>query len=360
VLAVPDFDGLFLLNPSAGFIWKEFRLGSAPERIAARLSSAFAIPEDIAMRDVSAALEGWADTPLAESWRHPAERQLPPEIPRPSRTARISDYRVNGTHFRLILDSAELEAEILPRLTHLTALAAPPDFTLSAIDETDSICGIQLFRGTHCFATEETVSAARAILLQEMVRLSMGGCEWLALLHAGACGTGFACVVLPAATNSGKSTLTAVLMQSGFAFYADDSVAIPRGTLHIPPMPFGLAIREGSWPVVGARCPGFDALPVTERFGQQVRFLPPSAQGEPVPAAALVFPCYDPGSTASITRLNTLNALIQLKESGFWVEHTRESIRTFLDWVESLPCYRMVYSNVEDAVAFVREILADR
>jgi len=146
-------------------------------------------------------------------------------------------------------------------------------------------------------------------------------------------------------------------MQSGFAFYADDSVAITKSTLHIPPMPFGLAIREGSWPVVAARCPGFDALPVAERFGQRVRFLPPGAEGEPVPAAALVFPRYDPASATSITRLDTLDALIRLKESGFWVEHTRKSIRTFVDWVESLPCYHIVYSNVEDAVAFVRTIL---
>jgi hypothetical protein len=370
VLAVPDFDGLFLLNPSAGFIWSESRLGSAPELIAARLISAFDIPEDIALRDVSATLEHWSDTLLVERARHPAERPMPSEEARlsPHIGGTTFDYRLNGKHFRLILDSRELEAEIVPRLTQLAAVPAPPDFTVSL---TTSANSIRLLRGSHCFATEETASAARAILLQEMVRLSRGECEWLALLHAGACGTGSRCVVFPAATNSGKTTLTAVLMQSGFAFYADDSVAIgkPIGiggkaignyTLAIPPMPFGLAVREGSWPVLAARFPGFNALPVTERFGQQVRFLPPVPQSEPVPAAAMVFPLYDPASATSITPLNTLDALINLKESGFWVEHTRESIRTFLDWVESLPRYQMVYSDVEDAVSFVRDILSYR
>ncbi len=353
MLAVADFDGLFFLNPSAGFIWTELRRGSATQRIAARLAAVFNIPADIALRDVSATLEQWSETLLMARER-PQESsepmRLPPRVPLGS----AFDYRLNGRRFRIVLDSTELEAEIVPRLIHLTTLPAPPDFTLSLITGADAI---HLFRGIHSFATEETVSAARAILLQEMVRLSRGECEWLALLHAGACGAGSKCVVFPAATNSGKSTLTAVLMQSGFAFYADDSVAVRKSTLHIPPMPFGLAIREGSWPVVAAHFPGLDALQVTERFGQQVRFLPPAAEGEPVPAAALVFPLYDPDSATSITRLDTLDALIRLKESGFWVEHTRESIRTFIDWVESLPCYHIVYSNVEDAVTFVRTIL---
>lgn len=352
VLAVVDFDGFFFLNPSAGFIWKELRQGSPTQRIAARLAAAFNIPADIALRDVSATLEQWSGTLLARRrTQEPSEQmRLPSHVPLGS----AFDYRLNGRRFRIFLDSAELEAEIVPRLTHLTTLSAPPDFTLSLFTGPDAI---HLFRGTHFFATEETVSAARAILLQEMVRLSRGEREWVALLHAGACGAGSKCVVFPAATNAGKSTLTAVLMQSGFAFYADDSVAIGKSTLHIPPMPFGLAIREGSWPVVKARFPGFDALPVKERFGQQVRFLPPAAEGDPAPAAALVFPRYDPASATSITRLDTLDALIRLKESGFWVEHTRESIRTFVDWVESLPCYHIVYSNVEDAVTFVRTIL---
>lgn len=350
MLAVADFDGLFFLNPSAAFIWTEFRQGSATHRIAARLAAAFNIPADIALRDVSATLEQWSETLLVRTQESSEQMRLPPHVPLGS----AFDYRLNGRRVRIVLDSTELEAEIVPRLTHLATLPAPPDFTLSVITAADAI---YLFRGAHLFATEETVSAARAILLQEMVRLSRGECEWLALLHAGACGTGSKCVVFPAATNSGKSTLTAVLMQSGFTFYADDSVAIGKSTLHVPPMPFGLAIREGSWPVVAPRFSGFDALPVTERLGQHVRFLPPAAKGEPVPAAALVFPRYNPASATSITRLDTLDALIRLKESGFWVEHTRESIRTFVDWVVSLPCYHIVYSNVEDAVTFVRTIL---
>jgi hypothetical protein len=41
-------------------------------------------------------------------------------------------------------------------------------------------------------------------------------------------------------------------MASGFGFHADDSVGVIRGSGLVPAMPFGLAIREGSWGGGGA------------------------------------------------------------------------------------------------------------
>jgi Coenzyme PQQ synthesis protein D (PqqD) len=126
VLAVPDFDGLFLLNPTAAFIWAQSRLGCAPKQIAACLSSAFDIPEGIALRDVSATLDYWADTLFVECPGCGAS----PKSPLQPTTSQAFDYRLHGKHFRIVLDSAELPAEILPRLTHLAPPPAPPDFTL--------------------------------------------------------------------------------------------------------------------------------------------------------------------------------------------------------------------------------------
>ena len=330
VLADPALEGLYLLNQSAAFIWAEMRSGSGPEQIAFRLAAAFDIPHDVALRDVTHTLTEWRV--LFGGGFH---------------------YEINGKRFHLLLDSAELEEEILPRLSHLAV--SPPAFPHPAFP------GVA-FPGVADFSlrrrADDSVSSARALLLQEMVRLSRGTGEWLALLHAGACAVPSGCIVFPAASGSGKTTLAAVLMRSGFSFHADDSVGIERGTRLVPPMPFALAIREGSWPIVGARCPGFEQIAPVTRFGQQVRFLTPGPQVGAVPAVALVFPRYEPGSETQVTPLEPIEALVALKEAGFWVEHTRESIQAFLDWIEALPRYRMVYSDVDEAVGFFRRIAA--
>jgi hypothetical protein len=329
VLALPDLEGLYFLNQSAGFIWAGMRSGSSPAEIASQLAVAFDIPHDVALRDVTGALAEWQRLFFAHNRAHARGSG--------------SNYRLNGKHFHLLLDSQELEEEILPRLSHL---AVPPDSSPGLTAD------FNLRR-----SADDSVSSARALLLQEMVRLSRGTGEWLALLHAGACATSRGCVVFPAASGSGKTTLAAVLMRSGFSFHADDSVGLEQGTLLIPPMPFALAIREGSWPVVGPRCPGFEEIGPVTRFGQQVRFLPPATQVGAVPAVALVFPSYDPASKTAVTPLEPLEALIALKEAGFWVQHTQASIQAFLDWMQALPRYRIVYSDVDEAVELFRGLL---
>ncbi len=148
-------------------------------------------------------------------------------------------------------------------------------------------------------------------------------------------------------------------MHQGLTLYADDSVALERDTLAIPAMPFALMLREGSWPVLGARFPELEHLPIHHRYGQNVKFLHPihSAHSGSASAVAIVFSEWQPDAATTITSLDSFEAIVRLKESGFWAAHDRESIQTFLNWIESLPIYQMIYSGLDEAAAFVKELL---
>lgn len=367
VLAIPGQEGLYLLNPSAAFIWAELSQGSSPDRISTRLADAFQISVEVARRDVDSTLDDWTRTALIPP--KPTESRFTEPRPVGSGTGASSKnrlqipaaetiaatYLLNDKHFRITLDSPELESEIAPRLAALRTPDTEPHFTISLTTVEDKI---YVRCGNEPISVEPNVSAARAILLQEIVRRTSSlPRKWLSLLHAGACGNGRSCVIFPAASHSGKTTLATVLMLSGLTFYADDSVALENETLKIPVMPFGLPIREGSWPLLAERLPGFKSLPVIERFGQQVRFLYPPVHQTSVPAAAMVFPSYQPGAEFSIQPLNTLQTLIHLKESGFWVEAKPESITVFVNWLESLRCYQMTYAEVDQAGHFITTLL---
>jgi hypothetical protein len=56
----------------------------------------------------------------------------------------------------------------------------------------------------------------------------------------------------------------------------------------------------------------------------------PDETADPVPAVALVFPRYVDGAAFSVTELDPLEALVELKESGFWLAQARENIRRFM------------------------------
>jgi hypothetical protein len=350
VLVVPGFDGLYLMNPSAAFIWQKLRLGVASDQIGLSLAEAYCIPTGRAHSDVLSAIQQWDACFDRQTGNPPSYR--PTTCGRERET--VTHYSWNGFHFTIELDSFELEAEIHPRLEKLLAPSSEPAFGFRLTTAEDAI---HIHSGAEYIGTECHVSAARAILLQEIVRRAQGSRQWLSILHAGACGDDSTCVIFPAESHSGKSTLAAVLMHRGLTFYADDSVAIEKGTLQIPCMPFGLAIREGSWSLISERFPGFLNSPVLNRFGENIRFLYPSSHEDRGDAASMVFSTYRLGAPFSTRRLNTLETLLRLQESGFWVEPQRESVESFLAWLESLPCYELTYDDVDQAGDFISRLL---
>jgi hypothetical protein len=192
-----------------------------------------------------------------------------------------------------------------------------------------------------------------------MGRLSVADADWLAILHAGACGNDTACVVMPAATASGKSTLTTALMRSGLRFFSDDSAAIDRTTLQVVALPFALMLREGSWRVLAPYVPDLSAAPILERNGDRVRFLAPSSmvQSGRVTPKCLLFVQYQQGASPNLRKLTAFESLLGLQQSGFWLPHEERTIRSFLSWVQSMPSFHLTYSSLGDAIPIVHNLL---
>ena len=354
VVSRPDIHGLFVLNPAARSIWTSLQRGGTRESIIADLTSQFGISPSRAAADVEATLESWSQSLLSpvQETESPAQPTLPPSI----KDSFTCDYAIGEKHFRLLVDDPEFVEEIVPRLAHLNADPKPPDVTFRVSRHQNQF---QVFSGRSCIGVEPEVGVARTILLQEMARLSRPETDWLAILHAGVCGTSTDCVIMPAATNSGKSTLAAALMHSGLHLYSDDSAALDRRTMHVVSLPFALMLREGSWPTLAPYFPELASAPALERNGDNVRFLAPSLSHSVQTATpkCLLFPEFSPGAPTEIHSLTPFETLLGLQKSGFWVPHNRQSIRTFLSWVQSLPAYQMTYSDLTEAVPAVHGLI---
>jgi hypothetical protein len=365
VLARPDVHGLYLLNSSARFIWQLVKAGLPSAEVVRELASAYHIDPDVAARHVRQTLDGWRSglrsvqpeaTVQPESAASADVRVEPPAFQK--KAARFShNYLIEGKSVQIILETAELAEEIIPRFESIPSAPSAPDFVFRVVEDPD---GFRIFCGDRCIAREEGLGAIRAVLLQEIVR-TCRGLDCLAIFHAGACGSGSRCVVFPGNTQCGKTTLSAVLMQKGLTFYSDDSVLLERDTLAVPAMPFSLMVREGSWGILSPRFPNLESAPILSRFGQRVRFLPPLGTQQDSRSglvSAIVFVRFERDAANEISSLDTLQTLLRLQESGFWVAHDRQSIRRFLEWLQSTPSYSLSYSDVDRAASIVRELLA--
>jgi hypothetical protein len=356
VLARQDHPALYILNPSARLIWDISRTGAPFSELVRTFAWTYGIPTELAARDVRRTLDHWASSLLARGSNSP-RRAVASEVPAcPAAVAFTGDYLIQGKNVRVILHTSELAEEILPRLHCVPRALSAPDLTFKVVGDSE---GYRIFCGERLVAHEEGVGAARSVLFQEIVR-SCRGRDCLAVFHAGACGSNSRCVVFPAVTQSGKTTLAAVLMKMGLTFYSDDSVLLERDALSVPVMPFALMVREGSWDVLTPRFPELQDVPIVSRYNQRIRFLPPTGirkNDHCERVGAIVFVRFAPGVAGELNTLDPLQTLLRLQESGFWVAHDQRSIRAFLAWVQSTPSFTLNYSDVDDAASIIRELV---
>jgi hypothetical protein len=358
VLARPEASGLYILSPSAKLIWDILKTGLPFADLVQEFASIYQIPTEIAAQDVARTLDEWRSGLLSGARSSSLEITATRAAPASSSLDVFSrDYLVQGKNVRIILQTSELAEEIAPRLESLPSAASAPDITFRVVEAPD---GFRIFCDELFVGTEAGLTAARGVLLQEIVR-NCRARECLAVFHAGACGSSARCVVFPAGTQSGKTTLAAVLMKMGLTFYSDDSVILERDTLSVPGMPFAIMVREGSWNVLSSRFPELQDAPVVWRYGQRVRFLRPvgtKQDGYCERVGAIVFIRFEPDAANEISALDPFKSLLRLHESGFWVAHDKQSIRAFLAWFQSTPSFTLTYSDVDQAAALVRDLIA--
>ncbi len=78
------------------------------------------------------------------------------------------------------------------------------------------------------------------------------------MLHAAGVAGPDGAALLCGSSGAGKSTLTGYLLASGLALVTDDYAPLEVGTRVLWPVPFGLSVKEGSWPLLA---PHFPDLP---------------------------------------------------------------------------------------------------
>ena len=329
----------------------------SPEGAAHQLAATFGIPVELAQRDALATIRSWGETGLLG----PPQGSVSPGWDGLHGEGNFSTYfSIEGTRFVLRTDSSAIMQEVLPRLNGSRIDVCEPDVTIGIWRVTDDRFVIEA--GNDSYAVEEGIGATRAVLLQELVRLARPGRQWLALLHAAASAVDGRCILFPASSHSGKSTLATALMASGFAVYSDDFVGIEAPDLQIPAMPFPVAVRQGSWEVLQSWVPDLESCPIYENdSGESTKFLP-LAQPKELSAGravALVFSQWNPGAQLTLEKLSTQDVVRRLNESGFWVRHDPASIATFLGWLERMPKLALRYGDLAEAVAEARAIAAE-
>ena len=185
------------------------------------------------------------------------------------------------------------------------------------------------------------------------------------IIHAGVVEKNGLAVILPAPPGSGKSTLTAGLVLSGWRLLSDELTLIDRKTGLIHPLPRPVSLKNQSIPLIQAFCPeAYINTPSHDTAkGTVAHMRPPKEsvrrQHETARPGWVIFPQWKANAVTTLSPRSKAQTFMFLAQNAVNYSHLgAEGFRIGTALIEQTTCYDFRYSQLGEAiVAFDR--LAD-
>jgi HprK-related kinase A len=176
---------------------------------------------------------------------------------------------------------------------------------------------------------------------------------------------GFA-ALLPGPAGTGKSTLCAGLVMSGWRLLSDELALIEAETGWVTPIPRPISLKNESIDLIRRLYPEAVFGPVTPdtRKGRLAHLRPPKESvaraGELARLRWIVLPRYQPGSRAEFSPCPRGPAFMRLAGDAFNYSSLGEfAFRDLVQTVDRCECLNFQYGDLEDAASCFERVLMD-
>lgn len=304
------------------------------------------------------------DTLRGRGMRLPADTTLPSFS-----EVGVLHLKLSSRHFRLRLGSTGRQGLLhtSSRLRAVLSALAVEESGEDAVELTWVQDG-EIFWLASPEAVLRTIDESLALssVVTALFQYSYSAVGLFATLHAAAVSMAGGSLVLSGVSGAGKSTLSAYLAAQGWGYLGDDVIALGRpitsGPFEIYPFPTAIGLKPKSWPVLRRYYPEIDSLPVVPYADRQARYLPLPRKNLEVGASrlirAVVLPRYREGVSIEIESVSSVEALCDLIQAGVTTGESLHPSRVdvLLDMLETVPAYRMSYSDLNDAQQVLEEL----
>lgn len=181
------------------------------------------------------------------------------------------------------------------------------------------------------------------------------------MVHAGVvAATNGHAVLLPAAAESGKSTLTAGLVRAGLDYLSDEAGALTADGF-VDPYPKAIGLDPGSWAVLPDLRPELpDDLAVfgTRQWHVDPNAIRPNAVGGRCMPSLVVSPSYVAGSATSLEAVSPAEGVRLLAQESFNLRNWgKRGLDLLASVVRRARCYRLRYGSLDAAVDAVKGLV---
>jgi hypothetical protein len=296
--------------------------------------------------------------------------------------------RVGEIDAQAALGNAGLRIHLAPFVCHLRSrlpvvaagvAAMYADYPIASTDYADFHVSVEPARGLRRFVKPQCVfdfdgtrpfyplpSSQAYALLEWGLNWSIGNhAHRYLILHAGMMARGDAAVVLPGNPGSGKSTLCAALMLSGYRLLSDELTLITDTGVDLHPSVRPISLKNQSIDVVRALSAGaILTQPARDTAKGTVAHLRPAADAvrdatRCARARLVVFPKFRAGVGTELKEVDKADAFMRLVDAAFNYhllgEDGFERLRALIDAVD---CYAIEYGDMDEALRRIEELLA--
>jgi hypothetical protein len=332
---------IFEINNIAAYIWCSLREGCGYEVIVTELADR-GIPLETARTYLKNALLEWS----RKGFLKRSHVTVQPALHETLYSQNIGLAAVPITvHYR-----TGLFCEVAAVFQHLQTEEATPDVTLDVVEKNKRV---ELFRnGKWVFSApaDELATVLKGQLLEE----ALARANYELALHAATLVRNERMMLLSGHPGAGKTTLTLALVDAGFGFAGDD-VALLSSDSRVTGIPFAPACKAGSWRLISQYRPDIENSPIFRRCDRRrVRYPALTGLVPSVPRSVgwVIFLDRRGGESAGLIRIDPVSAVQgMLRESYARGRRLMASgFTSILRVVERAECYRLVYSELEDAV----------
>ncbi len=367
----PRWRQAHLLNLTAGLVLDACDGATTVGQLCQELAGSFALPDPDAIRaDVEAGVaDCWARGLMSDSAVPEPDPEPPPRRPGgadgdlPGGWAwEPAPLDLLGTVVRVRVEDPGLgraaQAALAPLVDTVTT-ATPPSVGLDLVTD-----GAETVLRRDGAEVERSAEPARALqhLLWALNQHAADGTGDAVVLHAAAVRGPAGIAVLPADSESGKSTLAAGLVRAGLDYLTDEAVGIDLRTGSVQVYPRAIGLGPGSWPLFPEAAPGAELTGAgyfREEWHVDPRALRPAALDglaghAAAPVVVVAFPSYVPGAVAVAEPVERAPALLALLHNAFNLAQVGEAGVMALERItRTAETVHLVSGDLDAAVAIV-------
>ena len=363
---------LFHLNPMAATIWRQINGRRDIDDIADAVADAAAIDPGKARHFVLDMLKAWRRIGLLldHGESRPATRVDDPseiwpaassdDLLVPIKSAR-RHYEMLGTAFSLGFSNKTLERIVHPALDHLSSgMASDGCHYLDLVEVPGEI---RVIHEKHIAGRCARLENLAPLLHGLLGLLAIRNCRYLMAIHASGLERDGNALMLAGKSGSGKTTMAAGLMASGWGYMSDDTILLLPQNLDAIGVPYSLTIKPGAWPILRSRFPALEQAPVhTRSDNQSVRYLSPPRRAFSRPCAVrwIGFPHQSTAGGSSMRHLDHVEGLYRLLEHCCAIPLFLNSgdIRCLTRWSAKIRFFEFATANIGDAIAQVATLVS--